>query len=406
MVTLTAEVARAEALDRHHLSSPGSTVIEVADDLIGLHATSPATPYLSLRARLAGFERSDLDDTMYGTWSMARVRAMRQTMFVFPVDTIEMAIPATRGLVRTTTKQWFRESGLTQAEFDRYAVMVEEALASGPQTVRQLRANLDLGSDIDVSGVVARLCDLCILVGGAGTHSWRSPVRQYHRWVDVLPTVDVDRWDEETAVATMVRRYVETYGPVTMTDISWWTGLTKTRCRAALRSFESEVESVAVDGWPGPLVRISRRRTGEPTESRIAVLPLLDPYVQGYKDRARLVSPELEDHVYDGGGNATATVCLDGRIIGVWQALEGSPPTVRYHLFEPQPRHLRTEIEAGLADAGSMVFDRAAEVDAIESMQPLRGQINRSAMHPLDDVPHRHRRADPHRDTSKGAAER
>ncbi|MCP4251194.1 MAG: winged helix DNA-binding domain-containing protein [bacterium] len=65
------------------------------------------------------------------------------------------------------------------------------------------------------------MCDVGRIVGGAPPRSWRSSVRQYHRWQDVLPDVDLHCWDEEAAIKELIHRYLRSYGSVTIDDIAW-----------------------------------------------------------------------------------------------------------------------------------------------------------------------------------------
>lgn len=387
MRTLTPAEALANAAHHHSLSRPGTSIEAIAAELVGLHNTSPVGPYLSLRARLPGFDRMALDALMWDRWQVARFRAMRLTLFVFPHDLLEVAAAATRRLSESWASRWLRDSGLSQREFERLAKGVTEALADGPLTARALRRALGVPTSVDLPGVVSRMCDAGKLVGGAPPRSWRSPVRRYHLWHDVLPDVDIGRWKEHAAVGELIRRYVTSYGPVTIDDISWWTGLTKGRCRAALATFDTE--QVEVDAWPGPLYRTTGPPVGTDPGSDVTALPLLDPYVQGYRDRVRFLHPGLADFVYDRGGNSTATLVHRGRIIGVWQLSEEPGESLRYHLFAGGPARVRREAEEELEAAGSLYFDRPVEVVEYPTMTPLSADGGRSASHPLDSRIHR-----------------
>jgi len=392
-VTNVTIVAAADALAcaaaRHSLSRPGASIEQITNELVGLHNTSPAGPYLSVRARFPGFDRADLASAMWDHWDLARLRAMRLTMFVFTRELLSIAAGATRHLTGGLAARWLRDSGLTEYDFDQLADAVEAALAEGPMTVRDLRRNLDVAPPVDLPGVVSRMCDAGRLVGGAPPRSWRSSVRRYHRWADVLPGVDLHAWREEVAITELIRRYVRSYGPVTVSDISWWTGFTKEKCRTALASLAEDVEEVAVEGWPGPLFRIGGGHTGEEFGDTVHALPLLDPYVQGYRERARFLDPALLDYVYDGGGNSTATLVHRGRIIGVWQATDQPTESIRYHLFADQPGSLRRAAETDLVAAGALYFDASVDVIEVSNMQPLSAGGGRSASHPLDEQLHR-----------------
>jgi len=389
MRALTAEEGLTSAIYHHSLSRPGSSIEAITSELVGLHNTSPVSPYLSIRARLPDFSRTDLDEVMWSSWHLARLRAMRTTMFVFPHHLLEIAAAATRHISESLAARWLRDSGLSPREFDSLAASVDNALADGPLTVSALRRALDVPQTVDLPGVVGRMCDSGRLVGGAPPRSWRSSVRAYHRWSDVLPDVDLQRWDATAAIRELIARYVRGYGPVTVDDMSWWTGFTKARCRVALEALRSEIEEVAVDGWPGPLYQTMEHDFADEPTTEVFALPLLDPYVQGYRDRARFLDPARHDFVYDGGGNSTATLVQRGRIIGVWQFVEKPAESVRYHVFGAGPASVHRIAEEVLAAAGDLYFGRPVEVVATAAMKPLSADGGRSASHPLDSRPHR-----------------
>jgi hypothetical protein len=208
-------------------------------------------------------------------------------------------------------------------------------------------------------------------------------------WEDVLPRVDIHRWPEGSAIRELVRRYITSYGPVTLDDISWWTGISKGRCSVAIGAMVELIEEVSVDGWLGPLYRVAGALDDEEVGSDVRALPLLDPYVQGYRDRDRFLDPGRSGLVYDGGGNAAATLVHRGRIIGVWQVSEEPLQSVRYHLFTGCTASVRRAAEADLAAAGALYFDRPVDVVEIAEMRPLGADGGRSASHPLDDRLHR-----------------
>jgi Winged helix DNA-binding domain len=62
----------------------------VTAGLVGLHATDPATPYLSLWARSPGFEITDLDLELYQKRSVVRHLAMRRTLWLVSCDDLGM----------------------------------------------------------------------------------------------------------------------------------------------------------------------------------------------------------------------------------------------------------------------------------------------------------------------------
>jgi hypothetical protein len=80
--TVDIETAVLGVLARHHLGGGGCSpgVTEISRDLCGLHSTWPLSPYLSLWARIDGFEADHLDAELYGSRSLARMNCMRNTV--------------------------------------------------------------------------------------------------------------------------------------------------------------------------------------------------------------------------------------------------------------------------------------------------------------------------------------
>ena len=69
---------------RHFLAAPAATIEEVAEALVGLHSSDPATPFLSGQARIAEFGVADMEESVYEERTLIRMLGMRRTMFVVP----------------------------------------------------------------------------------------------------------------------------------------------------------------------------------------------------------------------------------------------------------------------------------------------------------------------------------
>src|SRR3954467_15957731 len=90
MRSFTDAERRARLARRHFLAAPADSMERIVADFVGLHATDPATPYLSLRARLPGFAVADLDTALYRRRSLVKHLAMRRTLWVVGVDDLPL----------------------------------------------------------------------------------------------------------------------------------------------------------------------------------------------------------------------------------------------------------------------------------------------------------------------------
>ncbi len=115
----------------------------------------------------------------------------------------------------------------------------------------------------------------------------------------------------------------------------------------------------------------------------INLLPCLDPYLMGYAERERYLNSEYATYVFDRSGNATSTILVDGRVVGVWDYRGDGQELVKLLFFypiEPEPRHRIHELARGL---GRFVAQTDVAVEECESMVPLTTRSAGSFLSPL-----------------------
>jgi hypothetical protein len=116
---------------------------------------------------------------------------------------------------------------------------------------------------------------------------------------------------------------------------------------------------------------VERAATIDPEPAIVNLVPMLDPYTMGYKDRRRLLDPVLNETVIDRGGNMTSVILVDGRVVGVWDLVEAPTATARVLLFEPD-HPCREAVLQQAAAVAAFWFGAAADVEEYASMVPLR----------------------------------
>ncbi len=357
-------------------------IVQVTDDVVGLHATSPTTPYLLLHERIRGFGFADLEDAVYKRRDLVRLKAMRGTVFLLSRRLAPLVFAATRAATLASDRRWL---GTNDEAYARVAPKVLAALAGKSFTVAELRKTL--GADADLAGVVAMLCDEGRIVRDRPLGS-RSSTFRYRAWGDAFPGVSLDEWDETAATRELVRLYLDGYGPVSRADLIWWTGLPARRIDDALHNLGEELVTVSVAGLGDGLLMtpfaLDQTTAIEPRAVAVNLLPMLDPYTMGYKDRGRLLDPALNEAVVDRGGNVTSVVVVDGRIVGVWDLTEEPNAAVRVLLFDPDHRDRRRILDRA-AETAAFWFGEPVPVQEYTSMVPLR-QRSGVMRRPLDDA--------------------
>lgn len=335
MRPFTARERRSRLARRHFLAVPAASAGEVVSDLVGLHATDPATPYLSLWARLPGFTVADLDAELYERRSVVKHLAMRRTLWVVGTDYLPHVQAAASDRVAANEQRKLsadaQKAGLC-ADGDQWLdaacrAVLRHLAEHGPTTARQLRAALPelagtydpapgkrWGGDTPLAPrVLIVLSVRGDIVRGPNEGSWTVSRPRWAAATDWLSS-GRDDTDPEAARAQLVSTYLRTFGPATVTDIKWWFGNTLTWARHALRDIGAL--EVDLEGTPG-FALPDDLDDEAPSEPSGALLPGLDPTTMGWFDRDWYLGPH-RSQVFDTNGNAGPTAWWDGRVVGGW----------------------------------------------------------------------------------------
>ncbi len=311
-------------LYKQHLTSRGKSngLPKIVRDIGGLHATGAMVPYLSLRARSATFAKGELERALYEKRSLGKVLCMRNTLFILPKEFLPVAYQATKKSREALITRYLRYYGLSQEEYKNWMTLILEALGSGPKTAAEIRRDIDGDPGLKVAlGIVPN--DWRI-IRTRPRGSWRSNQYEYVTFDSWFPEVDLESITPAEARRRLIRHYLAALGPATKEDAAWWCGFGKEETETALRALADQVVTISIEGLDQEFIILrneieSLREWERRGKGEVFLLPSLDPYVMGYKDRRRFLAPEHNKKVFDRAGNALPTIWAESRVIGVWQ---------------------------------------------------------------------------------------
>lgn len=336
MRSFTLEERRARLGRRHLLATPGDgTLSELAHRFVGLHATDPATPYLTSWARLPEFAVSDLDSALYESRAVVRHLAMRRTLWVFDTaDLPAVQVAASDRVASTEHKKLTADVVKAHIDADGDAWLGTAAAAvlrhlseRGNASAKELRTALpELAGTYDAAPgktwggegpisprVLTVLGVRGDLMRGPNEGSWTTSRPRWVATADWLGATPAPA-DHGQASTDLVRTWLQTFGPATVNDVKWWFGHTLTWTREAL----SAAGAVEVDLHGTPGVALPDDLGVEPdVEPWCALLPSLDVTTMGWQDRDWYLG-EHRTEVFDNRGNAGPTVWVNGRVVGAW----------------------------------------------------------------------------------------
>ncbi len=325
---------RARLAVRHRLAPGGRAARpeEVAESLVALHGSDPATVYLAVGARLADPAKTvaETERALYEDRALVRMHGMRHTVFVFPTE-LTAVVHASTGMAvaarerATLVKEMARAGApdaawLKEVEESMLAALARRGQATAAELAEdepRLRERFVYAAGKSYEGVHTVSTRLLRVLGvegkvvrGRPLGSWTS---SQFRWA---PAPEHPELDVAEAQAELLRRWLAVCGPATEADLKWWTGWRVTEVRRALGAIGAQ--AVALDEGTGYVVDGDVGPVAAPAEPWAALLPALDPTAMGWQARDWYLAPGLRPSLFDYSGNVGPTVWWNGRVVGGW----------------------------------------------------------------------------------------
>ena len=314
------ELNRALLARQRLLERDPARLRDVVEQLGGLQAQYSPSPYLTLLARVDGFERSQLT-TALERRQVVKALLLRGTLhIVTPRD--YWAFTVARKALGADYWPPGYERLLPKRRIAEIAAATVMELHNGPRTFAEVRELLRPYATEKVST----------------TFLWRRVQGQEH----VVHAAPSGTWgyhgdgvfeaagavlrggppDESAAREHLVRRYLRAFGPATINDLAQWAGLQRTGPIAetvaamSLRLFRDERGKALFDL---PRAPIPDAETRAPTR----LVPRYDNLVLSHADRTRVLGDVPVSRIVTKNALVHATILVDGFVVGTWQLEKG-----------------------------------------------------------------------------------
>ena len=366
MVTrsIPVEVSRARergfTLRRQFISEPRREVspLEAAAAVAGLHAARLSSPWVAMRARNGAFEPAELRRPLLQERSLVKLRCVRRTLHILPLSLAATAHAATLDQRLPPCRLALRRLGHSERALARAAESIRESLSGCTVGYRQLEDEIERRHP-RLAGI-ARLAIKWLWERGEIVYVDLSPSLHHEQRAFALtteryPGFELRRDACALAQEELALTHIRCFGPVSMTDVAWWSGMGVGRVRAILGRRSSELSRVRVRGLPSELIihqaDLDELRQAEPVHpDDIALLSYEDPSLKGYFDtRSRYVSPTGYPMLFNSIGEARASIMRGDRIVGIW-TWNRRLRRVEPQLFASVPRKLQRRLRERLDD--------------------------------------------------------
>jgi hypothetical protein len=252
----------------------------------------------------------------------------------------------------------FTDSGLTTADADGVVRHVLD-FASEPRTNAEFDAYLEerLGP-LPGPGPWWALRTFAPLHHAPTGRPWSFGTRPSY----VASNEAAERPPVEDATRTLVRRYLEAFGPATIADIAQFSVRYRDPIRTAVESMADELVEFAGPGRAPFYDLPDRPLPAEDTPAPPRLLPMWDSVLMAYDDRSRVIPPDYRRRFIHQNGDVLPSLLVDGCVAGVWRPVDGGIEATAFHaLSKEEWRGLEVEasaLVAFLADRDPEVYRR------------------------------------------------
>ncbi|WP_411112501.1 winged helix DNA-binding domain-containing protein [Streptomyces sp. 029-5] len=327
----------AHALNRATLARQlllGREPLDVEDGLrrvVALQAQQPASPYIALWNRLSGFDPAGLDTALAGRRAV-KATLMRLTLHAVHAEDYrafrEAMEPTLRGSRLGGSR--FTASGLT---VDTTTALVADLLhyAEQPRTVAELGGRLRARLGAPMEPAAQRMLRQYAPLWHAPTGGpWSFGTRPSYVAADTRP-VPAEPDVAARSLRTLIRRYLEGFGPASVADMAQFALVQRARVRTALTALAGELEQL--EGPDGTVMYDlpGAPRPAEDTPAPPRLMAMWDSTLLAYADRSRVVPPAYRKHVTRVNGDVLPTLLVDGYVAGVWRAVDGGIEAAAFH---------------------------------------------------------------------------
>lgn len=309
-----ATLARQLLLDRRRLG-----VVDAVRRVVALQAQEPASPYLALWNRVAGFDPAHLD-AAFADRTVVKASLMRITLHAVAADEYPTYHEAMLRVLRSSRlhDRRYTSTGLTSADADAARDRVV-AFATEPRTRDEINEML---SEAVESPVEPRLW-WALRTFAPIIHAPTGPPWSFGRTqaFEAAPGGS-PRPAPGEALQWLIRRYLEGFGPASVRDFAQFALQRRSEVGPALEALGDRLRTIEGPDGETLLDIPDGDLPPEDTPAPPRLLGMWDSILLAYRDRSRVIPDEYRTHVIRRNGDVLPTVLVDGFVAGVWRPVD------------------------------------------------------------------------------------
>jgi hypothetical protein len=322
---------------------------QVVRAISGVQAQVASAGSLALRARIGNLSPEDVADALWSKRDLVKTWCMRSTLHYLPSEDLAVYIAGLGPGIALKEQRWMARRGLDMALLEHMVEAVIEALSDGPLTRREIGSRVvgKVGEEArpwvehSWGGVIKQAC-LRGLVCFGPDRGREVTFVQLDQWIPGFERLS-DSEGSVLAMAKVLEQWLKCYGPATIQDFSFWSGVS-VREAAEARSIlgnravevmadgvkalvmQEDLEILAIAGENAPKEKPNMQENLETLATSdwagasegVNLLACFDPFLLGHRDKGVLVEREHYKKVFRKAGWISPVILVGGKVVGTW----------------------------------------------------------------------------------------
>lgn len=336
-------------LRRHGLceDTKFNSVLEVAQATLGLHAARLPSPFATVISRSVS---PAVAQTLFevGTHAdISTVRCMRKTLHTLP---LELAVVAHKATLHFRERDALRAINNANVDLQHISgtldAIVDLLDQEGSMAHRAIEARLTAqNTPVVMVRLALKLAwEQGVLTYRNDTAGWNRENRKFGLTATLYPDLNMSIEPAEAA-GELIREYFDRYGPASLRDVTWWSGLSRSAITTAMNESPRKFVAIHTPWCQSPLYMYEDRHhqfQNLAAQSQVPTLNFLaheDVALKAYfESRGRYLGKLAPRRAFNQIGEVLPTIMYCGQIIGTW-AWDVNKMAVTYSIMHGYGSH-------------------------------------------------------------------
>ena len=289
------------------------------NDVIALHAARIGKPYISLVNKGCNSSVQKLYEEINSSSDFAYIRCMRKTLHLCSKEKLEMLHHSTKS-IRIPRGYQNENKFLIDDSQKEMIVFLQQNGNSVDTLIRMLMEEFKIGLHQARELLKFHWENGLICLENNSTVFYKEE-RRFSLTEKKYNLNLVENRDEQFFINMLVKHYVISFGPVSMKDILWWSGLPKNRILRAIESLDSEIIKLQLSNLNFVLyihesqIEIVNNFATDFEWCRF--MGYEDCVMKGYKE-TRFFYGDSYDKYFNRIGEIFPTIVYNGKCVGLW----------------------------------------------------------------------------------------